>query len=322
MGPPRRRDQPPAAGRGMMGLLRQIRRGVAALVSPAQADAAMDNEVRHFVEQRARELMREGMSKENALRRATLEIGNVTVTREEVRDSGWERGLDILFGDVRYALRRLRRDPIFTLVASLTLALGIGAATAIFSAVNPILFRALPYPDAERIVAIQDRTQSGAVSEPTYGTYEELVSRNRSFETLSATDLWRPSLTGTDEPERLEGQRVTPEFFRTIGIQPMVGRSFTAEEDVPGATRVAVLSARLVQRRFGGDRSVVGTSITLAGEPYLVVGIMPPGFVDVMAPATDIWAPLQAQRRAPPNSREWGHHYRIVGRLRPGVELD
>jgi putative ABC transport system permease protein len=267
-------------------------------------------------------LARDGIPRDEALRRATLEIGNVTVTREEVRASGWEHSVDLLIGDVRYALRRLRHDPVFTCVAVLTLALGIGAATAIFSAVNPILFRALPYPASDRIMAIQDRTPSGAVSEPTYGTYEELLIRSRSFETLSATDLWRPSLTGTDEPERLEGQRVTREFFRTIGIQPAVGRSFTAEEDAPGATRVAVLSARLVHRRFGGDRSVVGTSITLAGEPYLVVGIMPPGFVDVMAPTTDIWAPLQAQRRAPPNSREWGHHYRIVGRLKPGLELD
>jgi putative ABC transport system permease protein len=305
-----------------MGLLRQIRRGVAALVSPAQADAAMDNELHHFVEQRARELIRDGVTSDEALRRATLEIGNVTVTREEVRDSGWERGLDTLLGDVRYAFRRLRRDPIFTLVASLTLALGIGAATAIFSAVNPILFRPLPYPDAERIVAIQDRTQAGAVFEPTYGTYEELVSRSRSFETLSATDLWRPSLTGTDEPERLEGQRVTPEFFRTLGVQPAVGRAFNASEDIPGAARVAILSDRLVQRRFRGDRSIVGASISLSGESYQVVGIMPRGFVDVMAPTTDIWAPLQAQRRAPPNSREWGHHYRIVGRLRPGIDVD
>src|SRR5688572_5044347 len=248
MGSPRRRHQSTDADGVVTGFLRQFRRGVAALVSPARADDEMDSEVRQFVEQRTRELTRDGVPYDEALRRATIEIGNVTVTREEVRDSGWERGLDTLFGDVRYALRRLRRDPIFTLVASLTLALGIGAATAIFSAVNPILFRALPYPDAERIVAIQDRTQSGAVSEPTYGTYEELVSRNRSFETLSATDLWRPSLTGTDEPERLEGQRVTPEFFRTLGVQPAVGRAFDASEDVPGAAKVAVLSNRLVQR--------------------------------------------------------------------------
>src|SRR5688572_19942909 len=295
---------------------------MAALLSPARADHEMDSEVRHFVEQRAREIARTGVSHDDALRQATLEIGNVTVTREHVRSSGWEHGIDNLIGDVRYALRRLRRDPVFTCVAVLTLALGIGAATAIFSAVNPILFRALPYPESDRIIAIQDRTLSGAVAEPTYGTYEELLLRSRSFETLSATDLWRPSLTGTDEPERLEGQRVTPEFFRTIGVQPMVGRSFTAEDDVPGASRVTVLSARLVQRRFASDRSVVGTSIRLNGEPYLVVGVMPPGFVDVMAPVTDIWAPLQAQRRAPPNSREWGHHYRIVGRLKPGLELD
>ena len=302
--------------------LRQIGRGVAALFSPGRANAELDEEIRHFVEQRARELAREGIPFEDAVRRATLEIGNVTVTREQVRASGWEHGVDTLLADVRYALRRLRRDPVFSLVAALTLALGIGAATAIFSAVNPILFRGLPYPGAERIVAISDRARDGSAAEPTYGTYEELVSRSRSFETLSATDRWRPSLTNIDEPERLEGQRVSASFFQTLGVLPAVGRAFDAGEDVPNAGNVVVLSDRLVQRRFGGDRSLVGSSIMLGGAPYLVVGIMPPGFVDVIAPATDIWAPLQAQRRAAPMSREWGHHYRIVGRLKRGVDVD
>jgi putative ABC transport system permease protein len=303
-------------------MFRKLRRGIAALLFPARADAQTDNEVRHFVEQRAHELMRDGLSHDDALRQATIEIGNVTVTREEVRASGWEHSTELLIGDAKYALRRLRRDPVFTLVASITLALGIGAATAIFSAVNPILFRALPYPGGERIVTIADRTQTGATAEPTYGTYEELLARNRSFEQLSATDSWRPSLTGTDEPERLAGQRVTAEYFRTLGVMPAAGRSFDAGEDIPGAARVVVLSDRLLQRRFGGDLALVGGSITLGGEPYRVIGVMPKDFVDILAPATDVWAPLQAARHAPPNSREWGHHYRIVGRLKPGVNLD
>ena len=305
----------------MIGLARQIRRGLAALLSPARADAEMDAEVRHFVEQRTRELTREGVSPDEALRRATMEIGNVTATREEVRASGWEHGLDTVVGDVRYSLRRLRRDPVFTLVSALTLALGIGAATAIFSAVNPILFRALPYPGAERLVAVSDRAGDGGPVEPTYGTYEELVARSRSFESLSATDLWRPSLTGTDEPERLEGQLVSASFFRTLGVSPAVGRGFHRAEDAPGGARVAVLSDRLVRRRFGGDRSIVGATISLDGITYQVVGIMPPGFTDIVAPSADVWAPLQAQARAIPASREWGHHYRIIGRLAPGVDI-
>jgi putative ABC transport system permease protein len=306
----------------VIGLWRQIRRGVATLVSPARADKELDSEVRHFVEQRARELVREGIPYDDALRRATIEIGNVTVTREEVRASGWEHGLETLLGDARYSLRRLRRDPVFTVVSALTLALGIGAATAIFSAVNPILFRALPYPGAERLVAIIDRAGDGRAVEPAYGTYEELVARSRSFESLSATDLWRPSLTGTDEPERLEGLRVSAGFFQTLGVLPAVGRAFDKTEDIPGGARVAVLSDRLVRRRFGGDRAVVGTAIALNGESYHVVGIMPPDFIDVIAPSTDVWSPLQAQPRAIPASREWGHHYRIVGRLASGVSVD
>lgn len=307
-----------------MGLIRQIRRGVATLLSPARADSDMDREIRHFVEQRARELAREGggVAFDEALRRATIEIGNVTVTREQVRASGWEHGVDLVLGDVRYALRRLRRDPVFTVVAALTLALGIGAATAIFSAVNPILFRALPYPGAARVVTISDRGSDGTAVEPTYGTYEELASRSRSFETLSATDLWRPSLTDTDEPERVEGRRVSAAFFHTLGVLPAVGRSFDGAEDVPGAAKVAILSDRLVKRRFGGASSMVGGSIMLNGEPYVVVGIMPAGFIDMTAPSTDVWAPLQAQPSAAPSSREWGHHYRIVGRLKGGIDVD
>jgi putative ABC transport system permease protein len=306
----------------MIPLLRQLQRGVSALFSPARADAETDNEVRHFVQSRTRELERQGLPYEDAVRQATTEVGSITATREEVRASGWEHGVDTLLSDVRYALRRLRRDPIFTIVAALTLAVGIGAATAIFSAVNPILFRALPYPGADRIVTISDRGQSGAPAEPTYGTYEELASRSRSFETMSATDLWRPSLTGTDEAERLQGQRVSASYFHTLGVMPAVGRSFDGAEDTPGAARVAVLSDRLVKRRFGGADSIVGTAITLNGEPYTVIGIMAPGFTDILSPSTDIWAPLQAQPRAPPNSREWGHHYRIVGRLKRGVDVD
>ncbi|HYC52545.1 MAG TPA: ABC transporter permease [Gemmatimonadaceae bacterium] len=302
-------------------MLRQLRRGFTALLFPQRTDSDVDREIQHFVQQRARELEREGMSKEDAFRNATIEIGNVTTTREHVRSSGWEHGIDTLLGDVRYALRRLRRDPVFTIVTALTLAMGIGAATAIFSAVNPILFRALPYPGAERIVTITDRAQDGAPAEPTYGTFEELADRSRSFETLSATDAWRPSLTGTEEPERLEGLRVTASFFQTIGVLPAAGRNFDDAEDVTGAPRVAILSDRLAKRRFR-DSAKVGTSIMLNGESYQVVGVMPPGFVDVMAPATDVWAPLQAQRRAPPASREWGHHYRIVGRLKAGVDVD
>lgn len=305
-----------------MALLRQFRRGVAALISPARADADMDNEIRHFVQRRAQELVREGVTYEDALRRATLETGNITATREQVRASGWEHSVDTLLSDARYALRRLRRDPVFTLVATLTLAVGIGAATTIFSAVNPILFRALPYPGAERIVAISDRARNGAPAEPTYGTYEEVASRSRSFETLSAADRWRPSLTGTDEAERLEGQRVSASYFHTLGVLPASGRSFDSTEDVPGTGRVAVLSDRLVKRRFAGEASMVGASITLNGEPHVVLGIMPPGFMDAMAPATEVWAPLQAQPHASPNAREWGHHYRIVGRLKRGVDVD
>jgi putative ABC transport system permease protein len=306
----------------MIPLLRQMRRGVVALFAPARADADMDDEIRHFVQGRTRELVRDGVPLGDAQRQAGMEVGSVTATREQVRASGWEHKIDVLLNDIRYALRRLRGDPVFTVVAAVTLAVGIGAATAIFSVVNPILFRALPYPGAERVVTVSDRSPSGAPAEPTYGTFEELAVRSRSFESLSASDVWRPSLTGSEEAERLQGLRVSASYFNTLGVLPVAGRTFDAAEDVPGTGRVAVLSDRLVRRRFGGEVSMVGASIMLNDEPHVVVGVMPPGFVDVMSPATDIWAPLQAQSRASPNTREWGHHYRIVGRLNQGANVD
>jgi predicted permease len=201
----------------------------------------------------------------------------------------------------------------------LTLALGIGATTAIFSVVSPILIESLPYPQAKRLVTLSERASDGSALPPTFGTFVELHARSRAFESLAAADQWRPSLTGTAEPERLVGQRVSGSYFHTLGVGPVVGRDFMESEDQTGGPRVAILSDRLVQRRFAGDRAIVGRPIMLDDVQYLVIGIMPPRFANALAPSADVWAPLQAQQQTPFNSREWGHHYQILARLRTGV---
>ena len=149
---------------------------------------------------------------------------------------------------------------------TLTLALGIGAATAIFSAVDPILFQPLPYPHAERIALIADRGTNGEPIDVTYGTYRELVERSRSFSSIAIADLWQPALMGLAEPERLLGDYVTARYFQTMGIVPVVGRDFEERDDLPGAPRVVIVSDGFARRHFGSDAAAVGRPIVLDGD--------------------------------------------------------
>ncbi|HZI42326.1 MAG TPA: ABC transporter permease [Gemmatimonadaceae bacterium] len=305
-----------------MSLWRQLALGMRALVRRQTTDDELTDEVRHYMDLTTAAYVARGYDRDAARRAAQLEVGNMTVVRERVRAYGWENIVAEVLGDVRFAARRLRANPGFTVVSVLTLALGIGATTAIFSAVNPILLASLPYPRAEQLVVLDDRGQDGSPRDATFGTYAELRARSRSFQSLTVVDRWQPSLTGTNEPERLQGQRVSASYFRVLGVAPAVGRDFADADDQVGGPRVAVLSDRLVQRRFGGDRSLVGRTVKLDDNEYLVIGIMPPRFANVLAPAVDIWAPLQERARADFNSREWGHHYRLLGRLDASVSPD
>ncbi|HEY2851995.1 MAG TPA: ADOP family duplicated permease, partial [Gemmatimonadaceae bacterium] len=305
-----------------MSLWRQLTRGLRSLVRSRQADSDLTDEVQHYLDQATAANVARGLTPAAALRAAQLEMGNATAVREEVRSSGWENGLESLVADMRYGLRRLRTNPGFTLVSVLTLALGIGATTAIFSVLNPILLASLPYPSAQRLVTIRDRGDDGSVFSPTFGTFVELRARARAFTAIAAVDHWQPSLTGTDQPERLEGQRVSASYFSTLGVRPAVGRDFVAADEAVGGPKVVILSDRLLQRRFGGDRSIVGQPVHLDGDDYLVLGVLPPHFSNVLSPSADLWSPLQERAHAPFNSREWGHHYEIVARLAANTSAD
>ncbi len=225
--------------------------------------------------------------------------------------------------DVRYALRQLRKAPGFACTVILILGLGIGGTSAIFGALNSILFEPLPYPHADRIVMIWYAGESGQRDAQAFHTYREVAERSRSFESLAVMKPWQPTLLGNDVPERIEGQRVSADYFRVLGTSPSLGRSFLPVDDNSYGPAVVVLSNGLWQRRFGSDRSIVGKHVKLDGADYLVIGVMPHGFENVLSPSAEVWAPLQYESVNPASTetREWGHHLRMIGRLRAHAAL-
>jgi putative ABC transport system permease protein len=305
-----------------MSLQRHLARGLRVLFNRSAADRDIDDEARHYFDEATADYVSRGLSPAEARRAARVELGSVTGVTERVRDYGWENTVATVLSDLRYAARRLRGSPAFTAVSVLTLALGIGASTAIFSAVNPILFEPLPYPDAGRVTTIWDQARDGTRIPLTFGSYREIAARSRVFDALAVSRLWQPSSTGTAEPARFDGQRVSADYFRVLGVQPVLGRAFDASDDRLRGPRVVILSDALWRRRFGGDPSILARPITLNDVSYNVIGVMPPTFENVPAPAAEIWTTLQYDPSLPLDGREWGHHLQMVGRLRPGVGIE
>jgi putative ABC transport system permease protein len=307
-----------------MSLWRQLTHGLRSLMHRSATDREVADEVQQYLEEATVAWIARGLSAEDAKRAARREMGSVATVEEQVRSYGWENAVRTFAADLRYAARQLRNQPGFTLVSALTLALGIGASTAIFSAVNPILFEPLPYPHASRIMMIWNTFQ-GTRSEVAFGTYRELAERNRSFEALAIFEPWQPAVTGGAQPERLDGQSVSASFFRVLGVGPSLGRDFRTGEDVFNGPRVVILSDALWRRRFHGDRAILGRQIKLDDDSYTVIGIMPHMFDNVLSPSAEIWTPVQYDTRqvaADFNTWAWGNHLRLVGRVKPGVSRD
>jgi predicted permease len=232
--------------------------------------------------------------------------------------------MESLLQDLGYALRQLRKSPGFACTAVVILGLGIGASTAIFSAVNPILFEPLPYPHAGRIMMIWYAGDDGSRVAQTFHTYRELAERSRSFDAAAVVKPWQPTLTGSDQPERFDGQRVSADYFRTLGVSPLLGRDFQTSDDVFHGPKVVILSNRFWRRHFAGDTTIVGRQVKLDDDSYTVIGVMPHTFDNVLAPSVQVWSPLQYDTGNinSPQTREWGHHLRMLGQLRPGVSKD
>ncbi|HEX7118560.1 MAG TPA: ABC transporter permease [Longimicrobiales bacterium] len=228
--------------------------------------------------------------------------------------------METLRQDVRFAVRNLGRHPGFFAVAVLTLALGIGANSGIFSVVNAVLLRPLEYREPDRLVFIHSQFPTLGFDEFWISPpeYRELQERARSYEAIGAWRTGSSSISGIEEPIRVRSARASAEFFTALGVPPLVGRAYTVEEDLPGAPAVAVLSHRVWREVFGGDPSIVGGRVEIDGESRTVVGVMPPGF-DIEDAGVDVWLPLALE----PNPTNRGSHYlNLVGRLAPGATLE
>jgi predicted permease len=279
----------------------------------SRAERELDDELRFHLDALIAENVRRGMSPDEARRQAQLELGRVEQVKEEVREGRAGFFLETLWQDLHYGARMLRRNPGFTLVAVLTLALGIGASTAIFSVVNGVLLAPLPYPEPDRLLSWWFSSPPGlprySLTQAHFALYRDQA---QSFESITAYSRSGFSLTGTGEPERLQGANVTVDFFHVFGQQMLYGRPFVTEEGTPGKNLVCILSYGFWQRRFGGDPAVIGRSLNLNDIPTQVVGIAPPGFD--FPSSTALWIPVGL------NPQQMGFHYlRPVGRLRPGV---
>jgi putative ABC transport system permease protein len=307
-----------------MSLWRQLTHGFRNLFGKAGFDQDVADEVRQYLDEATAASIASGLSAVEARRAALREIGSMTSAQEQVRSYGWENVLRGFAADLRYAARQLSGNPGFAIVSVITLALGIGASTAIFSAVNPILFEPLPYPHPDRITMIW-KTNQGARSPLAFGTYRELAARSHSFDALAVFQPWQPTITGGTHPERLEGQDVSLSFFRAIGVSPVLGRDFQSSEDVFHGPKVVILGDSLWHRLFKADPAIVGHQITLDGDLFTIIGVMPHGYENVLSPTVQIWTPIQYDTRQIATSFdtvEWGNHLRMVGRLKAVVNRE
>jgi putative ABC transport system permease protein len=221
--------------------------------------------------------------------------------------------------NLRLALRSLGRAPALTGLVIVTLALGIGATTSVYSVARAALFAGPPFPDADRLALVWEQEGDGTESNVGYATYEDLA-REPVFASSAAMGYWSPTISDGNETTRLIGQRVTWRFFDVLGVRPMLGRGFVAEEDKPGATQVVVLGHQLWASRFGSDSALVGRDIQVNGLSYRVAGVLPPEFESLMAPTAQIWRPLGYDASVAQACRTC-RHLRMVGRLRPDLSL-
>jgi putative ABC transport system permease protein len=308
-------------------MIGRLKRRLSALVRKDKMEREMEAELRYHMEREVERNAADGMSPEEARQAALRSFGGMERAKEECRDARGIRLVEELRQDLRYGVRMLKTNPGFTLVAVLTLALGIGANSAVFSVVNAALLRPLPYAEPERLVMVWgnfqrlNMTRLG-VSAPEFVDYK---NQNEVFAEVAAFQPATFNLTGSDEPERLSGARVSASIFPLLGTAPLVGRTLLAEEDAPGHARAAVLSRRLWERRFGSDPALVGKSIKLDGESYTVVGVMPQGFQFPFgeshgAGRVDVWVPV-AFSQEDLSSRDH-YFFRMIARLKPGVTVE
>ena len=284
----------------------------------------IDREMRSHVDLQTEANIKAGMSPAEAHAQALRSFGNINRALDEAYDVKGGGLFETVMQDVRYGARMLAKHKAFTAIAVITLALGIGANTAIFSVVNELLLRPLAYRDAERIVMLWEVTPQGRHQNTTSrANYRAWRDQSSSFEQIAAFSDQRWNLTGTGEPEELSVQFATPDFFKVLGVEPMLGRTFTADDDGPGKPDVAVLSYSLWQRRFGGQANIVGQPITLNGYKFTIIGVMPPTFQFHIKHRSGTGRPAELWSILPmpvgPGANDRGRFLSVVARLKSGV---
>jgi putative ABC transport system permease protein len=290
-----------------------------------KSDEELDEEVQSHLRMAAQERQAQGELAEQARVSAKREFGNVTLVKEVTRQMwGW-RWLEQLLQDVRYGLRMLAKNPGFTAVAVLTLALGIGANTAIFSVVYEVLLRPLPYLHPDELVRLTEENQKEGVTNngSSYVNYELWRKENHVFSELAGVQVHDLTLTGRGDPSNVHTVVVIPELFSLLGVKPIAGREFYSEDGKSGAAPVVMLSESLWRTRLGADPAIVGSSLTLDKRPFTVVGIMPASFrFPFLEPGENIWIPLvQDELFGSWMPKPGGHWLGVVGRLKPGVSI-
>jgi putative ABC transport system permease protein len=287
-----------------------------------RVERELTDEIDGYLDLLIEEKIAQGMSRDDARRAARLEIGRVDHVKEHVRDVRAGAWLDALRRDARFGVRTLIRRPGFATIAVLTLGVGMGATTAMFSLIDSVLLKPLPFHEPDRLTLVwevrprfnQPRIEASPLN------YLDWQRQVQAFESLAAYLNGFVNLTGTGTPERLAAVQVTPNLFPTLGVAPLVGRWFVTPEGSPGQTGVAILSYGLWQRRFGADRGIVGQTIRLDGQPHLVVGVMPRGF-QFPREGIQVWTPVDIRAG-------WGVQSRgtfflsVVGRLKPDVSVE
>ncbi len=280
-----------------------------------RVDDALDEELRAYVAGIVAEKVRAGMSPRDAERAARLELGGYDVVKENVRDARTGALLDGLLRDCRFAARTLRKTPMFTVVAVVALALGIGATTTMLSVVRSVLVQPLSYADADRLAVILHDGRNPASPR----NFRDWRAQTRSFSDMAAAEYWSPDLTSGDNPTQVPALRITSRMLPMLGVAPLLGRVFSAAEEEPGNDHVVVLSYGLWQRMFGGRRGVLGSTVSLDGSIYTVIGVMPKSFVFAPFWSTNaqVWAPLALSSRL-----NDGQSLRIFARLAPGTTFE
>ncbi|MBB6143291.1 putative permease [Silvibacterium bohemicum] len=310
-------------------MIDSLRRGwnrILAFFHKAPLDGDLDAEMASHLEFAIEENMQRGMAAEEARRRALIRFGGMMQAKEQHRETRGLPWVDVLMQDMRYTFRTLRKDRGFTIVAVLILALGIGANVAVFSVVNTILLRPLPFPQSQQLVWIAPPPQKCGLSCATYSVdaYEEFKAQSRSYQDITGymafTSPDNLRLTGRGQPEPATGIEVIGNFFRVLGVQPAMGRLFTAEEARQGAHPVTLLANPYWRRQFAADPNIVGKEIDLNGHPATVVGVLPASFDfgAVFSPGSkvDMIVPLILD-----DERTWGNIVTLIGRLKPGVSV-